>query len=83
LFHILKTGYDCAVGRRIGDQRPSEIEVSTLAAVPGARVPAEKAYDAYQALLWIANRDPSVDKQEELLAAVLDLIQPLLQSSLH
>jgi hypothetical protein len=35
------------------------------------------------ALLWIANAESSVDKQEKLLADVMELMRPLLPSSLR
>jgi hypothetical protein len=78
VMHILKTGHDCAVGRRREKQRPSDIAVESLTAVPGAKAPAANVYDAYQALLWIVNKEPLIEKQDELLADIMDLVDPLL-----
>src|SRR5262249_374980 len=81
VMHILKTGHDCAIGRRRENQRPSDMAVESLAPVPGAKAPAAKVYDAYQALLWIVNKEPSIEKQDELLANVIDLVAPLLPTT--
>jgi hypothetical protein len=46
--------------------------------VPGSKAPVTNAYHAYQALLWIANVEQSIDRQEELLGEVMGLMRPLL-----
>jgi hypothetical protein len=83
LIHILQNGHDCAVGKRINNQPASEVKVVPGNAVPGAQAPVRNAYHAYQALLWIANAEPSLDKQDELLAGALELMRLVLPSRLH
>ena len=83
LIHILRTGHDCAVGKGLKDQRASEVKIAPGNAVPGALAPAGNVYHAYQALLWIANTEPSLDMQDKLLAQAAGLMSPLLPSRLH
>ncbi len=83
LIHILLTGHDCAVGKPKKDQPASEVKIEPGNAVPGAQAPVANAYHAYQALLWIANTEPSLEKQDELLAKAVGLMRPLLPSRLH
>ena len=66
LLHILNTGSDCAVGRTAEAKKPSELEVTPGERVPGAPDKAASVYDAYQALLWLAGKEKSVERQESL-----------------
>jgi hypothetical protein len=83
LVNVLRAGRDCAVGKPREGQLASQIEIESRDAVPGAEAPVDNAYHAYQALLWIANAERSIDMQEELLANVIGLMRPLLPSNIH
>ncbi|QRM31082.1 DUF932 domain-containing protein [Microvirga sp. VF16] len=77
VFHVLRTGYDCAVGRPLEGQSASQIRVSLTSPVPGSPAPAGSAYDVYQGLLWVVGHGRSIEQEEELLADVLPLMADL------
>jgi hypothetical protein len=81
LLHILNTGSDCAVGKATEAKKPSELEVTRGERVPGAPDKAASVYDAYQALLWLAGKEKSVERQESLADEAASLATLLLPES--
>jgi hypothetical protein len=81
LLHILNTGADCAVGKATEVKKASELEVSPGERVPGAPEKAASVYDAYQALLWLAGKEKSVERQESLADEATSLATLLLPDS--
>lgn len=77
LWHILTTGHDCAVGRASNYVAATHLDVVPLGAVPGSEVPARNAYDVYQALIWLAGNERSIEQREVLLGDVVDLMDKL------
>jgi hypothetical protein len=78
IWHILRTGYDCAVGSTAGGRAASEFETVKGQRVPGVPECCSNAFDAYQTLLWIAGGAKSVEKQETMTSEALPLVLPLL-----
>lgn len=76
LLNILRFGRDCAAGR-LSAEPASRIRVSSTEDVPGSPRSAKNLYDVYQAMLWLIGRTPSVEQEEELLAAVPHLLSKL------
>ena len=78
VLHILNTGHDCAVGRAAEAKAASQLEVTPGERVPGAPDRAVTAYDAYQALLWLAGKERSVERQESMADEASPLVILLL-----
>ncbi len=78
ILHILRTGNDAAVGRSSEARKASELQVSSLHPVLGAPAGATDAYHLYQALLWVAGREESIEHQEALSDEAHRLVLPLL-----
>lgn len=83
VLHISRTGSDCAVGRHAEARKPSELEVTGLAKVPGAPAKTDNVYDLYQTLLWLAGQEKSLEQRESMTAETLPLIAPLLPQSMR
>jgi hypothetical protein len=77
VLHIVRTGRDGAVGRSSEAIRASDLHVSPLEPVPGAPPDTTDAYHIYQALLWIAGREVSIERQESLTDEAQRLVSPL------
>jgi hypothetical protein len=75
--HICKTGRDADFADPFEGGKPSERTLVPRAAVPGAVVPVRTAYDAAQALSWIATTRANVDERLSWQTDIPDLVKKL------
>jgi hypothetical protein len=83
VLHILRTGCDYLNIRVRNGRRPSTPDIEDMIIVPGAPERSENAYDVYQALLWVAQTENSVEQRESMATSALLRVNVLLPESLR
>lgn len=83
VLHILRTGSDYLEIRARDGRRPSTPNIEDMINVPGAPRRSENAYDVYQARLWVAQTEKSVEQREGMATSALELVTALLPEPLQ
>jgi Domain of unknown function (DUF932) len=83
VLHILRTGCDYLEIRARNGRRPSTPDLEDMIIVPGAPDRSENAYDIYQALLWVAGTEKSVEQRESRATSALHLVNGLVPEPLR
>jgi hypothetical protein len=83
VLHILRTGYDYQKISVRNGRRPTTPDLEDMIIVPGAPDRSENAYEVYQALLWVAQTEKSVEKRDTMSTSALLLVNGLLPETLR
>ena len=75
--HICRTGFDADFVDPFEGGKPSERRLTSTVVVPGAASPVLNAYDAAQALSWVATSRPNVDERLAWQTDIPQLIRAL------
>lgn len=83
VLHILRTWCDYMEIRVRNGRRPGTPDLEDMIIVPGAPERSENAYDIYQALLWVARTEKSVEQRESMATSALHLVNGLVPEPLR